>query len=146
MILYHGTNIHFGEIDLSKSNTNKDFGKGFYLSDTKEQAKEMAAVASIYLPILLGNIQKPALWNQAIKKWKQHLITIRFIAQRQGKAHRLGIGRCQIIGIILKCIAVLIFGQDARLNATQKYNCLFHRSSVLVKGITPTSLPKRFNI
>ena len=43
MILYHGTNVYFDEIDLSKSNTNKDFGKGFYLSATKEQAKEMAA-------------------------------------------------------------------------------------------------------
>lgn len=43
MILYHGTNIRFEEIDLNKSNTNKDFGKGFYLSDTRKQAEEMAA-------------------------------------------------------------------------------------------------------
>ena len=49
MILYHGTNIHFNEINLSKSNTNKDFGKGFYLSDTKEQAEEMAAFKVSFL-------------------------------------------------------------------------------------------------
>lgn len=49
MILYHGTNVHFDEIDLSKSNTNKDFGKGFYLSSTKEQAKEMAAFKVSFL-------------------------------------------------------------------------------------------------
>lgn len=42
MILYHGTNVAFEAIDLSKSKTNKDFGKGFYLSDTYEQAEEMA--------------------------------------------------------------------------------------------------------
>ena len=33
MILYHGSNVDFDVIDLNKSKTNKDFGKGFYLSD-----------------------------------------------------------------------------------------------------------------
>ena len=42
MILYHGTNMPFDVIDLSKSKTNKDFGKDFYLSDNYEQAEEMA--------------------------------------------------------------------------------------------------------
>lgn len=34
MILYHGTNINFSTIDLSASHKGKDFGKGFYLSDS----------------------------------------------------------------------------------------------------------------
>lgn len=42
MKLYHGTNVDFDEIDLSKSKPNKDFGKGFYLSDNYEQALNMA--------------------------------------------------------------------------------------------------------
>ena len=42
MILYHGSNISFDHIDLTKSLPNKDFGKGFYLSDNYEQAEEMA--------------------------------------------------------------------------------------------------------
>ena len=42
MILYHGTNIDFGEIDLSCSNPYKDFGKGFYLTDIRTQALELA--------------------------------------------------------------------------------------------------------
>lgn len=42
MILYHGTNIDFDEIDLSKSKPNKDFGQGFYLSADMRQAKELA--------------------------------------------------------------------------------------------------------
>ena len=42
MILYHGTNISFNEIDIEKSNSYKDFGKGFYLTDIKEQAERMA--------------------------------------------------------------------------------------------------------
>ena len=42
MILYHGSNTSFDQIDLTKSLPNKDFGKGFYLSDNYEQAEEMA--------------------------------------------------------------------------------------------------------
>ena len=42
MILYHGTNADFGEIDLRKSKPNKDFGQGFYLSREYIQAMDMA--------------------------------------------------------------------------------------------------------
>ncbi len=42
MRLYHGTNIDFDVIDLLKSNPYKDFGRGFYLTDIKEQAEAMA--------------------------------------------------------------------------------------------------------
>lgn len=42
MILYHGTNQDFGEIDLRKSKPNKDFGQGFYLSREYTQAMDMA--------------------------------------------------------------------------------------------------------
>ena len=30
MILYHGTNADFGDIDLTKSKPNKDFGQGTF--------------------------------------------------------------------------------------------------------------------
>ena len=42
MRLYHGTNVEFNEIDLSKSKVGKDFGCGFYLSADREQALELA--------------------------------------------------------------------------------------------------------
>ena len=42
MILYHGTNADFGDIDLTKSKPNKDFGQGFYLSREYTQAMDMA--------------------------------------------------------------------------------------------------------
>lgn len=42
MILYHGTNVDFDSIDLQASKPNKDFGRGFYLSDNRQQAEEMA--------------------------------------------------------------------------------------------------------
>ena len=42
MRLYHGTNKDFSEIDFKKCKPNKDFGRGFYLTDIKKQALEMA--------------------------------------------------------------------------------------------------------
>lgn len=44
MILYHGTNVIFDEIDLAKSKPNKDFGQGFYLSREYSQAMDMAKI------------------------------------------------------------------------------------------------------
>ena len=43
MRLYHGTNIDFATIDLAKSNKFKDFGQGFYLTDIRSQAEELAS-------------------------------------------------------------------------------------------------------
>lgn len=50
MILYHGSNLVIEEIDLDKSRPNKDFGRGFYLSEDESQAKEMA----VFKAMLLG--------------------------------------------------------------------------------------------
>lgn len=44
MILYHGTNVVFDGIDLTKSKPNKDFGQGFYLSREYTQAMDMAKI------------------------------------------------------------------------------------------------------
>lgn len=46
MKLYHGTNVDFNAIDLTKSNKYKDFGQGFYLTDIRIQAEELAAKKS----------------------------------------------------------------------------------------------------
>lgn len=42
MILYHGTNTDFSEIELKKSRPHKDFGRGFYLTHIRKQAEQMA--------------------------------------------------------------------------------------------------------
>jgi hypothetical protein len=42
MILFHGTNTDIETIDLSRSLNHKDFGKGFYLTDSRETAMRMA--------------------------------------------------------------------------------------------------------
>lgn len=43
MILYHGSNVEVKEIDLGCSEVGKDFGVGFYLTASKEQAERMAS-------------------------------------------------------------------------------------------------------
>ena len=40
--LYHGSDVEIQQIDLSMGHINKDFGKGFYLTDIKKQAEDMA--------------------------------------------------------------------------------------------------------
>lgn len=49
MKLYHGSTSEILEIDLQKSKPNKDFGKGFYLSDDERQAHRMALYKSMQL-------------------------------------------------------------------------------------------------
>ncbi|MDR0909281.1 MAG: DUF3990 domain-containing protein [Spirochaetaceae bacterium] len=49
MIVYHGSNIEIGQIDLQKCRPYKDFGQGFYTSIYLEQAQIMAErTARIY--------------------------------------------------------------------------------------------------
>lgn len=47
MILYHGSNMKIGRIDLTKSKRYKDFGQAFYLSAEEEQARKMAEAKTI---------------------------------------------------------------------------------------------------
>lgn len=42
LILYHGSNISFKQIDLSKSHDRRDFGRGFYCTILESQAKNWA--------------------------------------------------------------------------------------------------------
>lgn len=49
MILFHGSNVLVDKIDLDKSKPNKDFGRGFYLSEDETQAIEMANFKSMQL-------------------------------------------------------------------------------------------------
>ena len=49
MILYHGSNVDIKNISLSACRPNKDFGRGFYLTDIRGQAERMAQrVSRIY--------------------------------------------------------------------------------------------------
>ncbi len=40
--LYHGSNVEVETIDLSRCHPDKDFGRGYYLTDIRSQAETMA--------------------------------------------------------------------------------------------------------
>ena len=40
--LYHGSNVSIDTIDLDRCHPDKDFGKGYYLTDIRSQAETMA--------------------------------------------------------------------------------------------------------
>lgn len=55
LVLYHGSNIAFDEIDLGKSHNRRDFGRGFYCTVLESQAEEWAK--RLYLRSHKGGIQ-----------------------------------------------------------------------------------------
>ena len=90
MILYHGSNMVFEKIDLNKSKTNKDFGKGFYLSDNYEQAEKMAQFKVVTLggnvnvqsyevdnEILKDNTLNIKIFNEYSKEWAEFIFANR---------------------------------------------------------------------
>ena len=42
MILYHGTNAEVADINLANCQPFKDFGRAFYLSESRSQAEEVS--------------------------------------------------------------------------------------------------------
>ncbi len=49
MRLYHGSNLEINDVDFSQCRPYKDFGKGFYTTEIKEQADKMSVrVSNIY--------------------------------------------------------------------------------------------------
>ena len=46
MILYHGTNAEFADINLANCKPFKDFGCAFYLSESRSQAEEVSVSLS----------------------------------------------------------------------------------------------------
>ena len=71
MRLYHGTNVAFSDIDLSKSNRFKDFGQGFYLTDNRQQAVDLSqkrAVRDGGIPIVQEyEFDKALLFSPSLK-------------------------------------------------------------------------------
>ena len=57
LILYHGSYCEVKEADLTKCSNNKDFGQGFYLITSKQQAKRFLET-SIVKAITSGDIIK----------------------------------------------------------------------------------------
>ena len=82
MKLYHGSNIVIEHINLAMCRPFKDFGKGFYLTDIKEQAEKMAKrvskiyggdpVVNAFMTSLLGLLQM-IIWHYYFVNTKMRL-------------------------------------------------------------------------
>lgn len=95
MILYHGTNMNFGKIDLQKGRPNKDFGKGFYLTPIYEQAKDMAGrrvkieegVTTVKKyefdeKVLTSSLLNVKIFEKPTKEWAEFILKNRYYNQQ----------------------------------------------------------------
>ena len=95
MILYHGSNVDFDNIDLTKSKPNKDFGQGFYLSREYTQAMTMAKIKVEQLQIgiptvltfeadeMLMNTLRVLRFDNYSEEWAKFIILNRNNSSRQ---------------------------------------------------------------
>jgi hypothetical protein len=88
VIVYHGSYTDIKEIDLSKAEAAKDFGRGFYVTKIREDAEKMAAkqgknhnctgVVSRfkldYDKAFLHNIYKTKIFDGYTKEWLDFII------------------------------------------------------------------------
>lgn len=98
--LYHGSNIVIDHIDLSLSKPDKDFGRGFYLTDIKSQAEDMAVrryrimgvgeptVTSFLFDesMLESDVLKVKTFEGATEEWAEFILNNRH-ASRDGFNH-----------------------------------------------------------
>ena len=89
MKLYHGSNIMIERIDLSKCRPYKDFGQGFYLTEIKAQAEQMARrTSAIYggEPVVTEfEFDETALNTLAVKTFETPALTV--TREREGIMH-----------------------------------------------------------
>lgn len=92
MILYHGTYTDFDSIDLAKCMPYKDFGRGFYLTDIEQQAKDMSLRKSKFVPngkpcvlayefedkYLTDGTLKVKVFENPTEEWAQFIIDNRY--------------------------------------------------------------------
>ena len=86
--LYHGSNARVEKPDLHKSKPYKDFGQGFYLSDDKQQAWDIAyskvaqfktgkAMVSTFLfddSVILSNELNIKIFNDYSEEWARFIL------------------------------------------------------------------------
>jgi len=75
LILYHGSNCNFNEVDISKSKDKRDFGKGFYTTTLREQAEDWAkALFDRYKGdgIFIYELELELTSELSVKKYEEH--------------------------------------------------------------------------
>ncbi len=100
MILYHGSNTIIDKINLALCKPYKDFGKGFYLTDIRSQAEDMAIrrvrLAGTGSPVvssfefdeklLNGNLLRTLIFPDVSVEWAKFVLDNRDL-ERKGFSH-----------------------------------------------------------
>ncbi len=116
MKLYHGTNLDFSEIDFRKCKPNKDFGCGFYLTDIKQQAIEMAIRRTKFEEtgspvvqeydfdesLLLSNELNVKLFDGISTDWAQFIVANRKAREKQIHNYDIVVGPIADDGVVFQ--------------------------------------------
>ena len=116
MKLYHGTNIDFGEILLSRCRPNKDFGQGFYLTDIRSQAEAMAIRRCEFeetgVPIvqeyefdenmLAGGLLDVLRFDGASEEWAEFILMNRMAKGQRMHNHDIVVGPVADDGVVFQ--------------------------------------------
>ena len=96
MILYHGSNMLIGKIDLKRSRNRVDFGKGFYLTDkfgtARDWAIRKAELESEGIPTIIAYKISPDIFSLSGLRFSNtpELVWLEFIcANRRINPHNL---------------------------------------------------------
>ncbi|MCL2129899.1 MAG: DUF3990 domain-containing protein [Treponema sp.] len=93
--LYHGSNVSFSAIDLTKSVPNKDFGRGFYMTRDKFQAEKFARLKAKRMKANKGYVEVFSInsfddliikqFNSASEEWFDFILSNRGFGKFAGK-------------------------------------------------------------
>lgn len=116
MKLYHGTNVDFQKIDFKKCKPNKDFGRGFYLTDIKRQALDMAVrrcefeqtgtpIVQEYLfdeQLLNDNSLNVKIFNEVSTEWAEFILKNRKARRQQTHEYDIVVGPVADDGVVFQ--------------------------------------------
>jgi len=108
-LLYHGSNISFSIVDLSKSIPKKDFGRGFYTTTDKNQAEKFARLKAKRVNAKTGYVEVFSIndfsdlnikeFNSANEEWFD------FVLHNRGYGHITAIGQNDVFDIVIGPVA-----------------------------------------
>ena len=115
MKLYHGSNTSFEKVDLRLGRPNKDFGRGFYLTDIRSQAADMAQrranvgggtpVVLTFLfdeSVLKSGALKVKIFETVSEEWAQFIIANRKHGRQAKHDYDIVVGPIADDGVVMQ--------------------------------------------
>ena len=131
-LLYHGSYTEVSKIDLLKSYPKKDFGLGFYTTQSKIQAEKFAKIKSARNNKLFGFVSVFEFSDKAdlkIKKFdKPDINWLNFVLENRGFSNKIhendfdiiiGAVADDIVGLVLNQLIIGTYGEANSTEAKQ---------------------------